>query len=134
DGSIGPPVVVIVGQPNDIASSQINPTRSLYLQEKRLDGIVNPGNDGRLAAGRCGNVGTGIVRYDPLPLQLATNAFAGQFGVDRTQVNGEQVAGCFVEWPLVVAPLLSGTPDLGFVVAGNGVAGRLAVSAQQPPR
>src|SRR5699024_4678845 len=38
------------------------------------------------------------------------------------------------EWPLVVATLLSGTPDLGFVVAGNGVAGRLAVSAQQPPR
>ncbi|KAG1240823.1 hypothetical protein G6F68_017286 [Rhizopus microsporus] len=85
DGHVGLAVVVGVRHADGLAGvgavSQLHAARALHLQEEVVHGVVHPHHDGRATA-RGLDGGTGVVGHDPLALELAAHALAGQIRVD----------------------------------------------------
>src|SRR5690606_9855402 len=134
DGCVGTAVVVGVSQANHLAVGQLNPTGTLNLKEEGFDRIIHPNDGGGLTVGRSRNLGTRVVRDDPLAVQFAPHPLAGQFRIDATEVDGEQVLRRLIQGPLILAGALARAMYQRLVIACDRIACRPPLLVEQAPR
>src|SRR5690606_24465190 len=134
DGCVGTAVVIGVSQANHLAVRQLDPTGALNLQQEGFDRIIHPDDGGRLTTRRSRDLGTRVVRDDALAVQLAPHPLAGQFRIDATEIDGEQVLRRLIQGPLILTGALARAMYQRLVIACDRIACRPPLLVEQAPR